>query len=80
MRKRLKFLKKHIQNLGNYRKVSNPPNAGEPIITANVTTIPKSTPTIMKRLFMIKISSSPVKNGLYCNLEKIWKNALKEKS
>jgi len=51
--------------LGNYRKVSNPPNAGEPIITANVTTIPKSTPTRMKRLFMIKIPSSPVKNGLY---------------
>ena len=65
MRKRLKFLKKHIQNLGNYRKVSNPPNAGEPIITANVTTIPKSTPTIMKRLFIVKIPTCPVKNGLY---------------
>ncbi len=49
----------------NYLRVSNPPNAGEPIITANVTTIPKSTPTIMKRLFMIKIPSIPVKNGLY---------------
>ncbi len=65
MRKHLKFLKKHIQNLGNYRKVSNPPNAGEPIITANVTTIPKSTPTIMKRLFMIKIPTGPDKKGLY---------------
>ena len=65
MRKRLKFLKKHIQNLGNYRKVSNPPNAGEPIITANVTTIAKSTPTSMKRLFIVKILTCPVKNGLY---------------
>lgn len=79
MRKHLKFLKKHIQNFGNYRKVSNPPNAGEPIITANVTTIPKSTPTITKRLFILKIPSSPVKNGLDLDLEKIWKNALKEK-
>lgn len=71
MRKHLKFLKKHIQNLGNYRKVSNPPKsrpkglAGEPIITANVTMIPKSTPTATKRMFIIKISSIPVKNGLY---------------
>jgi hypothetical protein len=51
--------------------------AGEPIITANVTIIPKTTPTSMKRLFIPKIIFSPVKNGL--DLVKIWKNALKEK-
>ncbi len=61
----------------NYRKESKPPNAGEPIITANVTKIPKTTPTSMKRLFTPKISSSPVKNGL--DGVKMWKNALKEK-
>lgn len=77
MKKHLKFLKKHILNLGNYRKVSNPPNAGEPIITANVTIIPKRTPTITKRLFIPKITLNPVKNGLYWVI--IWKNALKEK-
>lgn len=32
--------------------MSKPPIAGEPIKTANVTTIPKTTPTITKRLFM----------------------------
>ena len=51
--------------------------AGEPIITANVTIIPKRTPTSMKRLFIPKIFFSPVKNGL--DWVKIWKNALKEK-
>jgi len=66
--------------LGNYRKESKPPNAGEPIITANVTIIPKRTPTSMKRLFIPKIPLSPVKNGLYWHLVKMWKNALKEKS
>jgi len=43
------------QNLDNYRKESKPPNAGEPIITANVTKIPKNTPTIMNRLFIPKL-------------------------
>ncbi len=61
----------------NYRRESKPPKAGEPIITANVTKIPKTTPTSMKRLFIPKIFSSPVKNGL--DWAKIWKNALKEK-
>ncbi len=61
----------------NYRIESKPPNAGEPIITANVTRIPKTTPTSMKRLFIPKIFSSPVKNGL--DGVKMWKNALKEK-
>lgn len=79
MKKRLKFLKKHIQNLGNYRKESKPPNAGEPIITASVTIIPKTTPTIMKRLFIVIIPPNPVKNGLYQHSTKIWNNALKEK-
>jgi hypothetical protein len=32
--------------------MSKPPIAGEPIKTANVTTMPKTTPTITKRLFM----------------------------
>ena len=61
----------------NYRIESKPPKAGEPIITANVTIIPKRTPTSMKRLFISKIFSSLVKNGL--DWVKIWKNALKEK-
>ena len=61
----------------NYRIESKPPNAGEPIITANVTIIPKRTPTSMKRLFIPKFFFSPVKNGL--DWAKIWKNALKEK-
>ena len=63
----------------NYRIESKPPNAGEPIITANVTRIPKTIPTSMKRLFISKISFSPVKNGLYFHWVKIWKNALMEK-
>jgi hypothetical protein len=33
---------------------SNPPNAGEPMITAIVITIPKIIPTITKRLFNMK--------------------------
>ncbi len=69
--------KLRINYLDNYRKESKPPIAGEPIITANVTISPKTTPTSMKRLFIPKISSSPVKNGLYG--VKMWKNALKEK-
>jgi len=49
------------QNLDNYRKESKPPNAGEPIITANVTKIPKNTPTIMNRLFIPKLWISQLK-------------------
>jgi len=48
------FLRKLIENLTNYRIESKPPNAGEPIITASVITIPKTRPTITKRLFMKK--------------------------
>jgi len=47
--------------LDNYRKESKPPIAGEPIITANVTIIPKPIPTIMKRLFMLKIRVTQLK-------------------
>ncbi|CAD6518803.1 hypothetical protein NMT12_30163 [metagenome] len=35
--------------------MSKPPIAGEPIITARVTIIPKTIPTKIKRLFMLKI-------------------------
>jgi len=53
--------------------------AGEPIITANVTIVPKRIPTSTNRLFISIILDNPVKNGLYQDLEMIWKNALKEK-
>ncbi len=72
-------------HLGDYRKESKPPKsrskglAGEPIITANVTKVPKTIPTSINRLFIPIILHIPVKNGLYQDLEKIWKNALKEK-
>ena len=39
----------------NYLKESKPPIAGDPIITASVTIIPKAIPTIMKRLFIQKL-------------------------
>ena len=43
------------QELFQYHLIaSKPPNAGEPMITANVTTIPKATITMPKRLFMKK--------------------------
>jgi hypothetical protein len=38
-----------------YRDISKPPIAGEPIRKANVTTIPKTTPTMIKRLFILEI-------------------------
>jgi len=53
--------------LDNYRNESIAPNsrpkgfAGEPIITANVTKIPKNTPTIMNRLFIPKLWISQLK-------------------
>jgi len=47
--------------LDNYRIESKPPKAGEPIITANVTTIANRTPTIMKRLFIPKIPHTQLK-------------------
>ncbi len=50
-----------INHLDNYRIESKPPNAGEPIITANVTIIPKTTPTIMKRLFISKTHPAQLK-------------------
>ncbi len=48
------FLRKLIENSTNYLIESKPPNAGEPIIIASVITIPKTRPTITKRLFMKK--------------------------
>ena len=57
---------------------SKPPNAGEPIITASVMTIPNTTPTTMNRLFIQKLCASQIKTDCI-NLEKMWKNALKEK-
>ena len=61
MKKHLKFLKKPILNLDDYRRVSKPPIAGEPIITASVSIIPKPIPTITKRMFILKICSSQLK-------------------
>ena len=40
---------------------SKPPIAGEPIITAITTIIPKVTPTMTNRSIHIKISHHPVK-------------------
>jgi hypothetical protein len=41
--------------------VSKPPMAGDPIITASVTIIPKPTPTITKRIFIPKFCTSQLK-------------------
>lgn len=71
-------MKKPIINLVNYRKESRPPKAGEPIITASVTIIPKTTPTRIKRLFMPKILSSQLKTDCL-DKGQIWKNVLMEK-
>ena len=65
MKKQLKFLKRLIQNLDNYRRLSKPPIAGEPTITANVTIIPKPIPTITKRMFIPKIRITQLK--IDCN-------------
>jgi len=54
-------LKKHTQNFDNYLRVSKPPRAGEPIITANVIISPKPTPTITKRMFIPKLRISQLK-------------------
>lgn len=49
----------------NYLSVSKPPNIGEPIKTANVTTIAKPIPTTIKRLFILeKIQQDPDKKEL----------------
>ena len=75
MKKHLKFLKRLIQNLDNYRKVSKPQNgrfnglAGEPIITANVIIVPKTMPTYTNRLFIPKLCISQLKTDCI----KIWK-------
>ena len=37
-----------------YLNISKPPRAGEPIKTASVTITPKTIPTMIKRLFMLK--------------------------
>jgi len=44
-----------------YLIASKPPIAGEPIITAITTIIPKATPTITNRLFISKLSTSQLK-------------------
>lgn len=54
-------MKKPTQNLDNYRRVSKPPMAGDPIITASTTIIPKPTPTITKRIFIPKFCTSQLK-------------------
>ena len=54
-------MKKPTQNLDNYRRVSKPPKAGDPIITAIVITLPKRMPTSTKRLFIPKFCTSQLK-------------------
>ena len=54
-------MKKPTQNLDNYRRVSKPPKAGDPIITASTTIIPKPTPTTTKRMFIPKFCISQLK-------------------
>ena len=48
-------------HLGDYRIESKPPNAGEPIITANVVIIPKPIPTITKRMFIPELYITQLK-------------------
>ena len=69
-------MKKHSRDFVNYLIESKPMNAGEPISTANVIAIPKTIPTIMKRLFILKIPFNPVKNGLACNMRKNFRRRL----
>ena len=57
-------MKQNLKNKNSYLIESNPINAGEPTITAIVIIIPKITPTIMNRLFIIKNIPSPVKNEM----------------
>jgi hypothetical protein len=46
----------------NQRIASKPPIAGEPIITARTTIIPKTTPTMINRLFIPKLSITQIKS------------------
>jgi hypothetical protein len=41
--------------------MSKPPIAGDPIRTASVTIIPKTIPTKIKRLFILKIIQTQIK-------------------
>ena len=54
-------MKKPTQNLDNYRRVSKPPKAGDPIITANVTIVAKTIPTSTNRIFIPKFCTSQLK-------------------
>jgi hypothetical protein len=71
-------LRKPTRNSTNYLIASKPRNAGDPIITANVTTIAKTMPTITKRMFISKIHTPQLKTDCM-KMEQIWKNVLKEK-
>ena len=52
----------HTLNSDNYRRESKPIGpAGDPIITASVTRIPKPIPTITKRMFIPKLCISQLK-------------------
>ncbi len=44
--------------------MSNPPNMGEPITNANATATPSTMPTMINRLFMMKIEVGRDKNEL----------------
>ena len=70
---------KLTENSCDYRIASKPPMAGEPIITEIVTMIPKTMPTIRKRLFTNRVFQNPIKNRLSLDWGKIWKKALKQK-
>ena len=52
--------------------MSNPPNIGDPKINARVTITPKTIPTMIKRLFIIKNLRKMDKNEL--KYEWIWNN------
>jgi len=45
----------------NHLSISKPPIAGDPIRTASVTMIPKTIPTKIKRLFILKIILTQIK-------------------
>ena len=51
--------------------MSNPPNIGEPTRNANATATPNTIPTMINRLFMMKIEVGRDKNELKY-WEEIW--------
>jgi len=75
-------LKKDLRNFTNYRDWSIPPKskfngfAGEPIITAMVTSIPNEIPTITNLIFINYIQNAQIKRSVL-ETAKICDKALK---